>query len=137
MALTWEWKEKCGEVIVEQKTESGDWRQFPLSLYTGNAFLIMLYEYQEDGKDMYSMYSFWSDKRHAQNCLGLDKKNGYTENIYANKPYERFLKFRLDKRKCRYLKDIVPLLTQAFDNITIEIYSDDEQPNLTGAINKA
>lgn len=24
MALTWEWKEKCGEVIVEQKTESGD-----------------------------------------------------------------------------------------------------------------
>ena len=87
MALTWEWSEKCGEITLEQKTESGDWRQFPLSLYKGNAFLIMLAENDED--NTYQMFGFFADKEHAKACLGLARSKArrdtgsYRENNWA------------------------------------------------------
>ena len=123
MALHWDWDEKCGEATLVQRQEDGTDAEFKLGLYTGNAYLIMLYEWQEDGKNMWNMFSFWAGKDHMKNCLGLNKKQGYTENIH-DRPYSKLTKFRLHKTKCRYLKDIVAALTQAFDNITIEIYAD-------------
>ena len=35
---------------------------------------------------------------------------------------------RWHKAKYPYTKELVSLLTQAFDNITIEIYSEEEKP---------
>lgn len=61
-----------------------------------------------------------------KNCLGLNKKGGYTENIH-NKPYCKLTKIRIDKKKCRYTKEIVTALVQAFDNIEIEIFSEEEK----------
>ena len=128
MALRWDWNEKCGEAFEVQKLKNEDGvdieHHFKLNLYTGNACLIMLYEFEDDdGETRYSLANFWADKEHMKNCLGLNKKQGYTENIH-NKPWDRFVKFRLNKNKCRYINDIVPALVKAFDNIEIEIYTD-------------
>ena len=76
MALHWQWSEKCGEMLFREN----DGKEYTLSLYEGNAFLIMLYEYKDEtGEDYYNMVSFWVDEAHAKNCLGLSK--GY-DNIY-------------------------------------------------------
>lgn len=123
MALRWNWDEKCGEATLVQMHPDEEDREFTLTLYTGNACLIMLHEFVEDGEERYSLTNFWADKAHMKNCLGLNKREGYTTNIH-NTPYQKFTKFRLNKNKCRYIKDIVPALVQAFDNIDIEIYTD-------------
>lgn len=123
MALHWQWDEKCGEATLVRDMGDDEEREFKLGLYTGNAYLIMLCEYEENGTEMWNMFSFWADKAHMKNCLGLNKKDGCTENMYATK-YQKITKFRLNKGKCRYIKDIVPALVQAFDNIDIEIYKE-------------
>ena len=79
MAIQWKWDEKCGEATLRQ-TAGDDAREFTLSLYTGNCYLILLHEFEEDGKQMYNMHSFWADKKHMENCLGLTKGK---ENIYS------------------------------------------------------
>lgn len=123
MALHWDWKEKCGEVTLIQTHEGEEDREFKLGLYTGNACLIMLNEWEENGEKYWSMSSFWADKQHMKNCLGLNKKDGYESNIYST-PYQRWAKIRLDKKKCRYFKEIVAAVAQAFDDISIEVYSE-------------
>lgn len=119
MALNWLWNEKCGEV-----TFCGDNREYTVNLYVGNAYLIFINEYTEDGVDKYSLSDFWLDKSHMKNCLGLNKKGGYTENI-LNKEYKKLIKIRLNKKKCKHFKDIITALIQAFDDITVEIYSEE------------
>lgn len=123
MALHWDWNEKCGEATLVQREDDGTEKEFKLGLYTGNACLIMLYEWEENGEKMWSMFSFWAGVDHMKNCLGLNKKQGYTENIH-DRGYQTFTKFKLDKKKCRYFKEIVAALIRAFDNITIEVVSE-------------
>ena len=124
MALNWNWDEKCGEITVRQQNKDGNEEEYNVSLYRGNAFLIMLYEYVgDDGTDMYNLFGFFADKEHAKNCLGLNPKKGYDENIY-NRENGRFTKVRLNKSKYDYTKELVEMLVKAFDNITIEIYSE-------------
>lgn len=124
MALHWQWEDKCGEATLVQMHEGEDDQVFTLSLYPGNAYLIMLHEREENGQEVYSLWSFWADKQHMKNCLGLNKKEGFTSNQYAG-PFQRITKIRLNKAKCRYFKDIVPALAQAFDELTIEIFTEE------------
>lgn len=63
-------------------------------------------------------------KSHMKNCLGLNKKEGYAENI-LNKEYRKLVKIRLNKKKCKHFKDIITALIQAFDDITVEILSEE------------
>ena len=125
MGLIWDWKNKCGEIILEQK-RNGETKEFTLSLYEGNAFLIMLYEYTNDeGVDMYDMFSFFVDKVHAKKCLGLQKgADGKLINIF-DEDWQKFKKIRLNKAKSRNWKDIITLFAQAFNNIVIEIYTEE------------
>ena len=123
MALHWQWEDKCGEATLVQMHEGEDDKVFTLSLYPGNAYLIMLHEREEDGKDVWSMFGFWADKDHMKNMLGLNKKDGYTDNYYDS-PYQKITKIRLNKTKCRYFKEIMAALAQAFDDLTVEIYSE-------------
>lgn len=116
MAVTWNWSEKIGTIDIFNYDEVRTYQ-----LYKGNCFLIMLWEYEEDGKDMWQMHGFFADKEHAKNCFGLSK--GYDENIYNTK-YEQIRKIRINKAKYRYTKDLVDMLIKAFDNISIEIYSE-------------
>ena len=116
MALQWKWDEKCGEATLVQNNEDKT-REFTLNLYTGNAYLIMLSEYEENGENMYSLYTFWADKKHMENCLGLSK--GY-DNIYTG--YQTFSRFKLDMEKCRNWQRIATALKKAFPDIVIELY---------------
>lgn len=122
MSVNWNWDDKCGELTLTQKQEDESWRECTISVYNGNCMVVMLYEYKDKdtGEDMYNFWSFFSDKAHAKNCLGLTKGH---YNIF-DKPYEKITKVRLNKSKCRYYKDLVALFSQAFDNITIEVYTE-------------
>lgn len=123
MALNWSWSEKCGELTVVQGED-----EFTLNLYQGNALLIALYEYKKREVDMYDMFTFWADKEHMKRCLGTAKKtkNNAWYNMYDDNML-RFTKIRLNKAKNRYWKDIVKEMATAFDDLTIELYSEKEK----------
>ena len=120
MSLNWRWDERCGEAVIQQNEK--DWT---VSLYQGNAFLIFLYEYQEDGQNMYQLYNFWADKQHMKNCLGLNQKEGYGGNMF-NEAGCKMKRIRINKGKFRYTKELTQALVQAFDDLTIELYSEEE-----------
>ena len=119
--LRWDFNEKCGEAILHDDIQDKD---FTLNLYQGNAYLIFLSEWKEDGKDMYSLHSFWADRDHAKILLGLKKNNdGEMVNIYDNAWGQTITKFRFNK-KMRNFDEIVRMVAKAFDNIDIEIYKE-------------
>ena len=122
MALHWNWSDKVGEMTYRLNRIGTEGK---VSLYEGNAFLIMLFEYKDEysGADMYNLYSFWADEEHMKNMLGLNPKKGYGKNEYVSED-QSVIAFRFNKAKCRHLNKIVPALVKAFDNITIEIYSE-------------
>lgn len=124
MAIQWNWNEKCGEVVIEQRI-NGETKRFIKTLYEGNCLLIMLSEWQEDGKDKYSLYSFFADERHARTLLGLTKDD---PNVWAD-DWNKIVEIRLNKTKSRNWKKIVNLFAQAFDNIKIELYTEKHLTN--------
>ena len=113
MALEWDWKKKVGTMTIFECDE-----EVEVSLYQGNAFLIMIYEYQEDGEDRWTMHNFLLDKQHAKNCLGLSK--GHNENLFNQDTYQ-IRKIHIDADKYRYTKELIDMLLKAFDNIEIKI----------------
>lgn len=124
MALRWQWDEKIGEAIIRQ-TINGKAEEFTKTLYEGNAFLIFLTEWKdEEDNGMYAMYTFFADEKHAKICLGLDKKREYTGNI-LDCDGTKLVKVRINKKKSNNWKKIITLLAQAFDNIDIEIYTEE------------
>ena len=128
MALRWDWKNKIGEVVINCVwCEDGKHKRKDVtySLYQGNAYMICIYEYKEDGEDMYNLRWFWADKEHMKNMLGLNPKKGYSENCHEDE-YHKWKKIRINKKKCNYFKDIIPALAQGFDDLDIEIYSEEK-----------
>ena len=117
MAVVWDWKDKCGEATFYSEVQD---KEFTVNLYKGNAFLIFINEYEEDGKDMYSVYSFFIDEKHAKRCLGLEKGDS---NIFNDKVV-RLKGVRLNKSKYSEYKKLTDMLIKAFDEITIEIFSE-------------
>ena len=120
MALHWQWTEKIGTAeVLNTKAD----KVVTYTLYEGNAFLIMLYEYtDENGEEMWQMGSFFADETHAKNCLGITK--GF-DNMF-NTSYTQLKKIRLNKSKYRYTKKLVDMLIKAFDNIEIELFDEGE-----------
>lgn len=122
MALTWQWNEKCGEAVIRQGTQ-----EFTVDLFKGNAFLIFIYHYtDEEGKAMYQLYSFWADKQHMKNCLGLNRKEGYGGNMFDEDGC-KLKTIRINKARYPYTKDLVQAISQAFDDISIELYKEEEK----------
>ena len=122
MALYWNWSEKVGEAVFEFETDNG-FIEKTMNLYNGNAYLIIINEYQENGTDMYNMFSFFVDKAHMNRCLGLEK--GSTNIL--NHSYSRLKKLKLNKKKCKYFKTILAAFASAFDNLEIEIFTEEEK----------
>lgn len=124
MALNWLWENKCGEATF--RTELNDKvEEYTVSLYEGNAFLIFVYEYEENGQNLYTVQEFFVDKAHMNRCLGIDKKDeeSYGYNMFSS-GYRKLTKIRLNKEKSRNYKEIVKAFIQAFDEITVEIYKE-------------
>ena len=121
MALNWYWNEKIGEAEVFNYD-----KVITYNLYQGNAFLIFIYEYKnQSGEDMYNVSNFFVDEAHAKRCLGITKNSdGEYDNLF-NTSHFRIQKIRLNKNYS-YTKKLVDMLIKAFDNITIELYTEEE-----------
>ena len=65
--LRWDFNEKIGTLVIKQ-TRDKDY-YYTLHLYRGNALMIMLWEWKENGKDMYNMFCFIADKKHLDNIV--------------------------------------------------------------------
>ena len=71
MALTWDWNNKIGELLIKQRD-----REFTMSVYEGNALAIFLHEFtDDDGVEKYNMYQFFCDKEHFKNCVNAKDWN--------------------------------------------------------------
>lgn len=124
MALCWDWEKQCGEITLVQMHPEEEDRVFTLSLYKGNAYLIMLHEYTDErGQEKTEMFGFFVDKQHMLHCLGLDKKDKESYNLYQT-PYQKFTKLRINKAWYPHTKDLVAAFVDAFDSIQIEIYNE-------------
>ena len=105
--LVWSWSDKCGELKCGKST---------LNLYEGNALMILISEWTNDeGTEQYTVWSFFGDKEHAKNCLGLSKGH---ENIYADCPWEKLTLYR---SKSHNWKQFVELAAKAFPEIEIHL----------------
>ena len=63
MALRWQWENCIGELEIENQNKAR------IRVYQGNALLIFLNEWQsEKGESLWSMYNFFADKGHFDNC---------------------------------------------------------------------
>lgn len=123
MALHWDWDGQIGEAIVQVMYGNKTVKDTTVKLYEGNALLIMLNEWEEEGEEKWSMFGFFVDEQHAKEMLGLNKKNPKSYNVYTQ-PYALMKKIRINKAKSRYWKKLVKLFSDAFDEITIEFYSE-------------
>lgn len=124
MAIRWQWNEKAGEAVIKQ-TINGEIKEFTATLYNGNCHLIFLNEFKEDGVEKYNMYMFFADKDHMDKCLGIKKNADGTYYNILDTPYSKLTKLRINKKKCRYMRDIINSFTKAFDELTIEIYNEE------------
>lgn len=118
--ITWNFNEKVGEAVIYNID-----KEITYNLYKGNAFLIFLYEYKENGKDMYQLNNFFADKIHAKRMLGIDKKwtDTYGDNLFNTECY-KLKKIRINKEMygLKETKMLIDMLIEAFDEIKIEIY---------------
>ena len=134
MALQWLWANKCGEATFRRRVAKGDptkdgeyeYKEYTVSLYEGNAELIFIYEYEQDGEQMYNLTDFFADKEHMKRCLGIDKryKDTYGKNRYERE-YDRLVKIRFNKAKSHNYKEIITAFVQAFKEIEIEVYTEE------------
>lgn len=124
MAVTWNWDSKCGEMVIHQHYNDKD---YTINLYQGNCLLVFINEWKEDGKDKYSFWSFFDDKDHMNVCLGLKKRyDGTRENIFGSTGTIKKLRLNKTKFNKKDFVNIVSAFAQAFDNIEIEIYKEEE-----------
>lgn len=107
MAIRWEWNDKIGTATHEEG--------YTLNLYRGNAFIIAIYEQEEDGKRFYTLHWFAASKEHMKNMLGLNK--GY-DNCFSDFGVKEL---RLNT-KYKETADFVQMLAKAKVEIKIELY---------------
>lgn len=103
MSLNWDFHKPAGVIYTPEGRT--------VTLYTGNAQIIMLDEYPDE----YRLVSFWADLSHMRNCLGLAK--GYN-NIYTDWTGAKWVFY---KENCRNLSKMVEAISRAFDAVTVQI----------------
>lgn len=113
--LTWNWSDKIGEVEEVYINGEGKKTVGTTSIYAGNCFAVLIVENPDD---TYVVTGFFNDKEHMKNCLGLSK--GYTENIYNHEwHYWEKITIYKDKADKKFIKEFVPSVALAFDNIEV------------------
>lgn len=105
MALNWQWSDKMGEVTDE--------RGLTANLYRGNAFMIAIHEWEEDGQEKYCLAWFFADKTHMKRCLGLGKD--------ADPCDFHWKAFKLNT-EYKEVSEFVSALAKAKKKVSIELY---------------
>ena len=67
MSVNWLWKNKMSSLIYKY----GDNKPYQVNVYKGNCLCVLVYEYEENGKAMYSFNNFFNDVTHLKNVSGL------------------------------------------------------------------
>lgn len=81
--LTWNWKQKVGHFIVEQRLANHEEVQFEITMYKGNCLCVNVWKCSNDkDEDKYAIFDYWCDMKHLKNCLGLSK--GFKKNLYGD-----------------------------------------------------
>ena len=106
MALRWDFREQSGTLTMMQNG-----KQFDINFYEGNAMMIAIFEFEEDGKSMYNLQWFFTDETHAKRCLGLAKG---TENMFRD---ELITQMTIYRDHCRNWSKIANLFVKAFPHI--------------------
>lgn len=113
MALNWNWSDKVGELITSDR----DGNTYAHSIYSGNAWMIMVDEWidEKTGANMYNFHNFIADETHLKNCLGLTK--GY-KNVIKDWGWQE-LHLSVDYK---HTPKIVTAIARARLPITIKLY---------------
>lgn len=114
MSLNWNFDKPAGLWTIPAGVPGMDTKkkETTFNLYCGNAYLIVLSETKEE----YNLVTFWCDKDHMKNCLGLSR--GYRQNIYTDWEGSHIF---LYEDNCPHARQIADALFRAFDNITVTI----------------
>ncbi len=131
MALRWDFNKKVGEAKFIRKFENENGERetgkYTVSLYEGNAYMIFIYENDED--NTYCLYSFFADKKHAEILLGLKKGNDGKKSNFFNVESERMVTLNINKSMFSTPKkaaEFIGLIVRAFDDIRINLYTEEE-----------
>ena len=112
MSVNWYWKDKMGSLMYKYR----DNEPYQVNVYKGNCLCVLVYQYEENGKPMYSFNNFFNDITHLKKCVGLMKDyKGEFRNLFK----DEWIKWRLNT----YFKDslsIAKVLAQA--GYIVELY---------------
>ena len=111
MALNWLWENKCGTLTERTEYKDGEYERNYV-LYDGNALMIALSEWTEDGSEYWQMGDFWLDEKHMENCM--------EDNAY------RFKAIRLNTKKIAKSKLNKILKACIKYGIEITLYAEEE-----------
>lgn len=117
MALNWLWENKCGTLVEagrrwNEETQKTEDAEYSYTLYDGNALMIALAEWEEDGETYWQMGDFWVDEKHMENCMEDNAS--------------RFIKIRLNTKKIAKKKLNTIIKACIKYGITIELYASEE-----------
>ncbi len=107
MSLNWSFDHPAGLWTITPDIKPS----YTLHLYCGNAYLIVLNETETE----YNLVTFWVDKEHMRNCLGLTK--GY-DNIYQDWEGSHIFLYEDNLPHARQIADA---LFRTFENITVTV----------------
>ena len=72
MSINWNWKDNIGVLKVKKifyTNDKEEFKEFYIQIYEGNADLIFIYEYEENGQNFYSLNTFFCDLPHLKRCI--------------------------------------------------------------------
>ena len=78
MALQWNWKDKMGKLTIRRKM-----KKYYINIYYGNFLAVFVYEYIDGGKEMYSLYDFFADKKHCDNIIKNHKRLFFDDEVVS------------------------------------------------------
>ena len=94
MSVNWYWKDKMGTLVYQY----GNHPPYQVNVYKGNCLCVLVYEYEENGKPMYSFNNFFHDIPHLKKFIVLMKDwKGEYRNLFK----DEWVKWRLNT----YFKD--------------------------------
>lgn len=118
--LRWHWKKIIGEIVYKGEPPYNKKR-----IYQGNCLgVIGVFDNPSPCNDLekpgWVVYGeFWNDLDHLKNCLGLNKKEGYSDNLYADVVKVRLNTFYRDEDKKEF-DAMCRLFMEA--HVTLELY---------------
>ena len=101
--LNWDFGYKAGKATYLDN----EGKQRVYNLYEGNAYLIEVAEWRENGRNLYSVRKFALDKKHLETQI-------------AEGDYAKLVRLTINKDVCRKAYEIAKLFGK-LDGVTVEI----------------